>query len=162
MKKLNVSQNRSTPLRRRPGSRRRRIGGVLTAELIITMPIVVGLIFAVVEVGMILVAQQQIENAARIGCRVGTLPAEQPAAPIPPGELSEHEQAVRNAVIATLANDRLIGAVEVDFVPGQDTGDLVKVEITLPMEKAAPDMLAFLGFSLEGHSLTAKCVMRRE
>lgn len=153
MKKQDVSQIRATPRKRRAGSRRRRIGGVLTAELIITMPIVIGLIFAMIEIGMILVAQQQIENAARVGCRVGTLPADDPVA---------QADSVQDTVVNILSNNRLICAVNVEFTPGFETGDTVKVHISLPMEAAAPDMLAFLGFTLEGRELIAECVMRRE
>jgi len=134
----------------------------MTAELIVTMPIVVGLIFAMIEIGMVLVAQQQIENAARIGCRVGALPADDPGEVDPSTQRPLHEIAVENAVKRALSNKRLIEGVHVQFDKGFNTGDPVRVKITLPMNVAAPDMLAFLGFSLQGHTLKAECVMRRE
>ena len=148
---------------------------MLTAELIITMPIVVGMIFAMIEIGMILVGQQQIENAARIGCRVGTFPGDTTlAGDTCDPNITVHDVEVRAAIIHALggSNTKLAQEADIDYTYGENPGDHVTVTIKVPMSAAAPDMLAFLGFSLDGPDpvnepehvkyMTARCVMRRE
>ncbi len=117
------------------------------------MPLVVGMIFALVEFAMLLKAQQHIETACQVACRVGTLPG---------CSAAELRGEVRAAACRVLARSRLGKAADVRFEPGRFTGDPVHVEIRVPMRAAAPDLLACFGLSIKRRCLTARTVMRKE
>jgi len=141
---------RSTPART---GRRARRGALFSMELIIVLPIAVGIFFAIAEFSMLWLANQKIKSASQVACRVGTLPATDSLA---------QDQAVRQAAERVLRDKKLLDNYQLEFIPGAFSGDEVVVRIKLPMDAAAPDMLAFLGFSLSDRKITAHTVMRRE
>lgn len=132
---------------------RARKGAILSTELLLVLPVLIGVCLAVVEFAMLLSARQQVKTACQVACRVGTLPAANP---------SECEEAVRAAAKRALARKRLIEAHELEFTPGRFAGDDVVVEIRLPMRAAAPDMLCVVGFGLKGRCIVGRTVMRKE
>jgi hypothetical protein len=150
-------------LYRSPGGRRRsglpagrtrpRKGAIQTVELLLVLPILLGLLFAIIEFGLLLSANQRLKMASQLACRVGTLPADDPV---------EREQAIRRAAKGALGKPHLIRAHRLEFDAGRYTGDPVVVEIRLPMKAAAPDLLAVLGLGLKDRELLARTVMRKE
>ena len=138
------------PLGRDAGCRR---GAVFSVELLLILPLLTAIFFGLVEVSQILSARQQIAVASRVACRVGTLPASSPA---------DLEQAVRCAAKRALADSALAASFRMAFVPGEHSGDPVSVTICVPMKAASPNLLASLGFTLEGRSLSVTTVMRKE
>ena len=58
--------------RRRRSCGRRRIGAVLSMELILVLPIALAMIFAMIEVGMLWAAGQRVNEAAAAGCRTAS------------------------------------------------------------------------------------------
>ena len=130
-----------------------RTGALLSTELLLVLPILVGVFFAIVEFSLLLSANQQVKLASRVACRVGTLPAANP---------SELQRAVCHAAETALAKPNLIGTYELTFQPGRYTGDRVVVEIRVPMKAASPDLLAAMGLRLGGRKLVARTVMRKE
>lgn len=135
------------------GRRRRRAGAILSAELMFVLPIVMAVLFAMVEFAMLLVAQQRVEVAAREACRVASLPTTDAKA----AEKAVHEMAAR-----ALGSKNLVCAHRLTYKPAKYAGETVAVEIRVPMKAAAPDMLGLVGFGLGGRQLTARCVMRKE
>lgn len=138
------------------GTRRQnddRHGGLFSLELLVVIPVVFGLVLAIIEFGMIWSAIHQVEAASRAACRVATLPVRDPV---------ELEQAVVDAAERVLRKPKLIAAYRLSLSPGQHTGDPVVVQIQLPMNAAAPDLLAAIGFSLKRRQLRAETVMRKE
>ncbi|MCA9246575.1 MAG: hypothetical protein KDA42_05650 [Planctomycetales bacterium] len=142
----NLSPTRSC---RRPG----RIGALLSFELLLVLPICTAFLFAIAEFALLWSANNEIKTASQQGCRVGTLPANDP---------DEQLAAVQAAVNAALTQQQLIEQHALKFVPGAHTGDLVACQITVPMTAASPDLLQVIGFSLSGRDLVARTVMRAE
>jgi len=154
--------HRSSNFRRSANSvRRRSTSGrafprrraVLSLELLLVLPLLFGVVLGLVELSMIASANQRIKTASALACRIATFPATSDDALI---------DAVQNVVDNTLRRHSLKENCHITLTPGQSTGDDVVVEITLPMIHAAPNMLAFLGFSLEDRQLFARTVMRKE
>lgn len=133
--------------------RRRRAGAVFSVELLLALPIVAACFFAIVEFSLLLSATHKVEAASRSACRVAILPSEDPA---------ESELAVRRAAEWALGKPRLRSAYRLMCKRGRYTGDPVIVRIRVPMKAAAPDLLAMIGFGLEGRYLTAETAMRKE
>jgi len=132
---------------------RSRKGALLSTELLFVLPILAGLLFAMVEFSMLLSAKQQIKSASRLACRVASLPAADPV---------QLEHVVRGAAEQGLVRSSLIESYELRFDPGQNTGDEVVAEVRVPMRAAAPNLLSVVGFNLKGRHLTARTVMRKE
>lgn len=131
----------------------RRKGAILSVEFVLIFPILLGLVLAIIEFGLLLAAAQQVKTASHVACRVGTLPA---------ASAEELDAAVRGAARTALMTCNLACAAEVEFEPGQYTGDPVTVQIRVPMKAAAPDLLAVVGFGLKGRCLVARTVLRKE
>jgi Flp pilus assembly protein TadG len=141
---------------------RRRKGAVLSIELVMVVPILLSLLLAAVEFGILLMATQGVGAAANIGSR---------AAAVPSSNLASVEAAVNTALDgwawrgkhkvlifvngqkATPGDDRLASAV---------TGDVVSVTVNVPMNQAAPDLLRYFGISIAGKELTTTYVTRKE
>ncbi len=133
--------------------RRRRRGIIVSVELLLALPLLIILLCAVVEFSMLWSVNHLVKAASHAGCRVATLPAGHPAA---------SEAAVRQAVAAALVRGRLIAAHQITFESGPFTGDPIMCEVRLPMNAAAPNMLAIFGFNLDGRELVTRTVMRKE
>lgn len=142
--------HRIAPLVRRPARRR---GALFCAELLFVLPIVVGLLIAMVEFGLVSMANQRVKAASAAACRVATLPSH---------SLEATQLAAEAAAVRALDSPALARAYELELVPGLLTGDPVVCEVRLPMTAAAPDALRFFGFSLQGRELSARTVMRKE
>lgn len=128
---------------------RARRGAVLTLELLWVLPIVLGLLFALVEFGLLWSASHVVKDAATAGCRVATFPG-------------ADEQAVRHAIERTLQRRSLVASYRVQVERGRRAGDEARVRVEVPMGAASPDLLRFLGLGLRGRTLSAVTVMRME
>jgi len=137
-------------IRRNSGhDRRERKGALLSIELLFVIPILLGLIFAIVEFGLIWSANVQVKSASRLACRVATLPG---------ADLDEIREAARRG----MAKPHLAQLLRLRVEGGEHTGDLVGVEVRVPMSAATPDFLSMIGFGLSGHELVGRTVMRKE
>jgi len=122
-------------------------------ELILVFPLLLGLVLAAVEFGMIWSASQRVQLACATACRVGTRPCE---------SVSVLDNQVRLAAQASLISQSLVQTYQLNFFPGGNTGDPVIVEIQVPMSAAAPDLLQMFGFSLKQRFLYSRIIMRKE
>lgn len=138
--------------RRRAVAFRRR--GVLSLEMILVLPILLIVVLATVEFGMLLASGQAVNAAASVGAREATLPGATPA---------KVQDAVRRAVASWRFANRL-DAVQISPAHPQDarTGDPVKVTVSVDSLAAAPNLLRFVGVSLKGQKLSASFVLRKE
>ena len=131
-------------------NKRRRTGAIISTELMLTLPLLIGIFFAAVEFGILLVSFQKIENGCREACRVGTLPG---------ATYETVDQTLRDS----LGWNVLSSSVTIeDLSLGRQTGDRVELQVSVPMKKVAPDMLGFIGFSLGERQLHSHCSMRKE
>ena len=127
----------------------RRRGAVLSMELLLVLPIVAGLLLALVEFSMLWSANQRVKLAANAGARVASFSG-------------SNLPAVEQAAALALNKRSLLQTMQVAVQGGQHTGDLVCVRVAVPMRAAAPDLLSLFGFSLANRQLSAETIMRKE
>ena len=133
-----------------PGKQaKRRRGAILSMELIFVLPIVIGLLFAIVEFSMLWSASHLVKAASTAGCRVATFPGSNLAA-------------VQESVAMALGKPALAQNCQIEVQGGFASGDEVSVAVRVPMAAAAPDLLGFFGFGLNDRLLVAQTVMRKE
>jgi Flp pilus assembly protein TadG len=138
------------PINRRKRGRR---DGTVAIELLLVLPLLLSLLLGMIEFSMLLAARQQVTTASREGARVAALG----------GTAAE----VRQAVGQFLGTGNLSNAnVQVTFIaqnglPGT-SGDAMQVIVSLPVTQAVPDLLAFVGISLQNQTIVASTVMRKE
>lgn len=130
-------------------SRLRRKGALLSAEMLIVFPVMTVIVFGMVETSLLISKYNHIKHASSVACR---------ACSVTPGDSRE---AVAAALRETLQDEELIDAVTVIREDSGITGEICRVTIQLPMSEAAPDLLAALGFNLDG-TLEASTAMRKE
>lgn len=134
---------------KRLDSRHNRRGAILSLELIVVLPILIGLLFAIIEFSMLWSASHLVKAASAAGCRVATLPG-------------SNSVAIGEAVAAVLGKPALAAHCQVEVQGGWTCGEEVSVVVRVPMAAAAPDLLGFFGFSLRDRMLVAQTVMRKE
>lgn len=118
-------------------------------ELILVLPIVMALVFGMIEIGMLWSSGQRVKEAAAAGCRVA-------------GFRGADQVAVRRAVEHGLGRPSLVKNYNINVTNVNNNPYEVCVSVSVPMSAAAPDLLKFVGFSLVGRTLTAESIMRRE
>jgi len=152
-----------TPVRRLAESsanRSRKRGGVLTLELILTMPTLLLVGIAVVQFSLMLMASQAVSASAYSGVRNAALPG-------------SSALSVFNSVQEALDGWSFQNDVEVlVFVNGQPdlveplisatTGDKVTVTVRVNAARVAPNALSVIGISIANTELHHTYVMRKE
>lgn len=142
--------NNTTPARR----------GMLTAELLLALPILMVLLLATIEFVMLLMADQALSAAASIGAREAALPSATTAR-------------VQTVVDEVLDSWRFFDElkpieIQVNGAPATPqmaaTGDIISLKLRAPSAAAAPDLLRFFGskFSIAEKELCHKGVARKE
>lgn len=126
-------------------SRRR---GFQSMELVMTLPILGIVIFALFEFSMLFFARGAVVEASRVGARMATLPG-------------VDQEAIEEEIRKVL-QPRLQENLKIDVQLGENTGDVVSVMVTVAAEEAAPNLLWPIGYSLEGEKLIAETRMIRE
>jgi hypothetical protein len=147
--------------------RHRRLGAVLSVELVLVLPILLIVLLAFVEFGLLLMASQGVGASANLGAREAAL-------------ASSTEVSVVSAVDDALAGwvwkgkhelvifvDTGSGPVKVVFggpdeIAAAPSGSEISVTVNVPMTQAAPDLLRYFGISLDGKELTTTYVTRKE
>lgn len=127
----------------------RRLGAIVTMELLLVLPVVLALLLGLVEFSMLWIARQHVQESARAACRVATFPG-------------SNQQTVNQAAYMALHKQALVSQAQVQIRGGAFSGDLVAVRVAVPMRAAAPDLLAVFGLGFGQTELTAEAVMRKE
>lgn len=148
---------------RKAAKKSSRIGALLSAELLIVMPILIIVIFGIVEVSLVLSGQGQLESAVQAAARFASLDS----------MLVEEEcnsGAIEARFISSLPDQRMKNAFGQDgggkfeiFVNGVlvdgncmvNQGDMVTIRATMPMSAVAPDLLGVIGLALQGRTVTS-------
>ncbi|MCE9607111.1 MAG: pilus assembly protein [Planctomycetia bacterium] len=128
---------------------RRRLGAVLSMELIFVLPILLALIFASVEFGMLWSSGRRVEEAAAAGCRTASF-------------RGADDSAIRRSIERTLDRTALVKSYAVNVRRDLPNANEVCVTVSVPMKAAAPDMLGIIGFALGSRTIVAQSVMRKE
>lgn len=127
-----------------------RMGAILSMELVLVLPIILLLLFAVCEFSMLASAQTQVSDSARNTARLMSISG-MPAA--------EAETAVLK-----LLGPGLSRGARVRVQAGQFPGDSCQITVFVPMNNATPDLLWMTGFSVKDRFMTghASMVVERE
>ncbi len=160
---MNKASHNSSPRTAAPAARRQRsrLGAALSIELIMVLPILLVLLLAIVEFGILLMNSQGVAAATNHGAREAAL-------------ASSTRASVEGAIDAALArytwrNNREVllfvnGAADPTgaLLAAAPSGTRVSVTVNVPMDKAAPDLLTFFGISIAGKELSTTYVTFKE
>ncbi len=127
---------------------KRKRSGLLSAELIMVLPVFAIVLFGLFEFSLLFFARGELAEASRVGARKATLPGVTP---------EEVESEVRNVL-----SPRLQDTLEVKVQPGYRSGDVVTVALAVDMTAASPDLLWPIGYSLKNRKLYEVTKMIRE
>ena len=122
--------------------------GVLSMELLLTLPILTVLLFGFLEFSLLFFARADVVEASRAGAR---------AARVYGATAESVEEEVRFSL-----GGRLAPHVRVQAELGDKTGDEVSVAVEVPMAVASPDLLWLIGYSLQGRDLLCETRMAKE
>lgn len=142
-----------------PNKRRR---GLLTLESLLIIPLVLIVLFSIVEFSFLLIGQQAIASAANVAAREAALPST---------DITAAENAVDAALTGWAFRDDVrvlvfVNGVRDDGVNNEllnaVTGDEVTVEVQVFMAHAAPDLLKFITLSFGDNRLISTYTTIRE
>jgi hypothetical protein len=128
------------------GRKRRR--GLLSLELLITLPIFLVLLLGLLEYSLLFAARGDVAEACRAGVRRAAL-------------IDATLDDVENAVRSTLG-PRMGRLAEINTDLGEHTGDVVAVAVRVPMNVASPDLLWPIGFGLRDRYFVCQSRMAKE
>jgi Flp pilus assembly protein TadG len=128
--------------------RNKKRSGLLSAELVMTLPILAIVLFGLFEFALLFTARGELSEATRVGARKATMPGVT-------YDLVEEE-------IRRVLSPRLQRTMEVSIDQGQRSGDVVTVAIACDMNSASPDLLWPIGYSLKNRKIYEVTKMIRE
>ncbi len=143
----------TTAQQRRAGGRVARAtrlprAGVLSIELVMTLPILMLVLLGLFEFSMLFFARGEVVEASRVAARAASMPG---------ATIDDVEDEVRKVL-----NPRFHNSLQVDALLGEKSGDVVAVAVAVDMQAAAPDLLWPIGYSLQGRQLLSETCMVRE
>lgn len=122
--------------------------GVLSMELVLTLPILGMLLFGIFEFSLLFYARGLVVEASRAGARKASL-------------AGCCQQDVEREVARVLTRS-LHQGTRVRCGLGERTGDVVWVSVEVPMGNAAPNLLWPIGVGLGGQNIYSETRMVRE
>ena len=134
------------------GTRGRRRGVVNSVELLLLLPLLVIVLFGSLQLSFLFAANHRLNAAAQAACRVVTLPI---------ADAKQQDRLARQAAEEVLGRRKLIENYELKVERGDQTGDMVRVELRVPMRQAAPNLVGNL-LAINDRNLHATAVMRKE
>ena len=127
------------------------------------LPILLFVLLAFVEFGLMLMSQQGLAAAASLGARHAALTG------ATEGSL---QSTVDNALtgwswksdreLVVLVNGSMITLGGTDEVRNASTGSIISVSVNVPTDRAAPNLLKWIGIDTAGKDLTTTYVTRKE
>tara|TARA_R110002072_G_scaffold99008_1_gene217939 strand:+ start:40634 stop:40999 length:366 start_codon:yes stop_codon:yes gene_type:complete len=121
---------------------------MLSAELIMTLPILAIVLFGLFEFALLFTARGELSEASRVAARKASIPGV---------TYDAVEEEIRRVL-----SPRLQRTMEVSIDQGQRSGDVVTVAIACSMNSASPDLLWPIGYSLKNRKLYEVTKMIRE
>lgn len=134
---------------------------MLSIELIVVLPLLLAILLASVEFGILLMAAQGVSAAANVGAREAALPSATEAQVYAAVDAAVQGWVWRNySEVVIFVNGAAVSS------PGQlaaaPTGSVVSVQVSVPMDRAAPKLLNSFGITLMGKELASTYVTRKE
>ncbi len=156
-------KNGSLPLRIRVQQARRSArlrGGVLTLEMILTLPILLLVGIAIVQFSLMLMGSQAVSAAAYSGVRDATLPGSSALSVFDAVQDALDGWSFQNDVeVLVFVNDQPELA---EPLIAANTGDKVSVTVRVNAARVAPNALRMIGISIAETELHHTYVMRKE
>ncbi len=122
--------------------------GILSAELLLTLPILTVLLFGLLEFSLLFFARGDVVEASRAGARAARL-------------YGATTESIEAEVLSSLGG-RLAPHARVTADLGTKSGDEVSVAVEVPMAVASPDLLWMIGYSLKDRELLCETRMAKE
>lgn len=122
--------------------------GMLSMELVLSLPLMLLVLLAVIEFSLLLYARGDVVQASRAGARLAALH----------GVDADDVQREVSRVLA----GRFPANISVQAQVGEFSGDEVIVAVRVPMAAAAPNLLWAFGYNLRGRQLIAETRMIKE
>lgn len=140
-------------LRARPSNRPARRSGSLTVELLLIAPVLIAVIAAAVEIGLLFAATHRLEAASAVGARVAAQ--------------GGNDDDVARAVYDFLGNGALQEAEVCMVLLDEDRkplspGSFVDVIVKVKAGRVVPDLLSFIGLSIKDRTLSGHTRLRKE
>lgn len=132
-------------------NRRSRTGAVLALELIMVLPILLMVLLATVEFGILLMSSQGVGAAAALGSRNAALPSSSKAsveAAVNTGLSGYIWQSKAKTVIFVDSGSGFVKDVGGGTLANAPSGSIVSVTVEVNMNDAAPDLLKYFGISI--------------
>jgi len=145
---LDTRLMKTEPLNTNASRRTRRRRGLLSMELVLTLPILGILLLGLFEFSMLFFARGDVVDACRAGAKQASLQG-------------ATEEDVEAAVLNALSG-RLQANAQVETQLGEHSGDPIAVAVSVPMGAASPDLLWVVGFSLQNEFLYCETRMTKE
>ena len=151
-------------LHRRNRRSARRLGAMLSVELVMVLPILLIMLLAFVEFGLLLMATQGVGAAANLGAREAALASSTEASVkiAADGALEGWVWKGKHEVVVFVNGVRVDFSEPTDLIATAPTGSDISVTVNVPMIQAAPNLLAYFGIDLTGKDLTTTYVTRKE
>ncbi|MBC7819558.1 MAG: pilus assembly protein [Planctomycetaceae bacterium] len=127
---------------------RERRAGVLSMELVLTLPILALVLAGLFEFTLLFFARGEVVEASRVAARMATLPG---------ATVEDVEHEVRRVL-----RPRFHKTLQVEATLGEKSGDVVAVAVAVAMSDASPNLLWPIGYSLQGRQLLSETCMIRE
>ncbi|WP_254511048.1 TadE/TadG family type IV pilus assembly protein [Anatilimnocola floriformis] len=145
--------------------RRTRQGAVLALELIMVLPILLMVLLATVEFGILLMSSQGVGAAAAHGSRNSALPSSSKAsveAAVNAALDGYIWQSAQETVIYVDSGGGFVKDISGTVLSSAPSGSIVSVTVNVESDQAAPDLLKYFGISLAGKEITTTYVTRKE
>jgi len=130
-----------------PSNKRRR-RGMITMELVMTLPILLLFLMGLFEFSFLFYARGDVVEASRAGARLATM-------------TGVHEEDIQAEVRRSFGH-KYGSQVQVETSLGKYSGDEISVVVRVPMKAASPDLLWPVGYSLADRHLVAETRMIKE
>ncbi len=135
-------------LRRTTSQPQRDRRGIISMELVLTLPLLMLLLLGMFEFSFLMAARGEVIQACRAGARMAVLNGVQ-------GEDVETE-------VGNTLGGRFGSSYLVQSQLGEHSGDEVVVTLRVPMTAAAPNLLWPVGYNIRGRELVAQARMLKE
>lgn len=126
---------------------------MLTLELVLVLPVLLIVVLGIVQLSLLLLANQAVAAAANVGARTASLP----------GATASTVESAVNQALGPWQFGPAIEPIVVEPDPATaPTGTPVEVTVSVRSVVAVPNLLKFVGISLDEHRLRATFVARKE
>ena len=148
----------TTRARRRcfAGRASQRRGAVFSIEMMMLISVLIPMMFALTEFSLFWSARHLLNAAASQPARAAAMPA-----PTNADRCDAAMEAADSVLIKPRFRDPEIGYT-MTCDAGMYHGDMVMIEIEMPMTTASPDLLGIIGISIEDKVLTAQAAAARQ